>query len=384
MNRFEIIKVVTGADGGGVRTSEIEYTKELQKRDVKVSGIIIGNGDTKDTYKSLFDRSFEPGHPFPVFGGSVLKKPLNIASLLWRTFQAADYLSKNFPACDLPCVLSVRKPFLLHLSGLLSKRLDIPVLWHIPDTMNLYKRYYINYILNNYNIIPIGNSLYTLNKLGLESSDIVYPGFSKDRVVGQPQKDFKTELGISQGDVVFGMVSRLVYDKAPDIVLNAFLESKAFSEGAHLIIAGGPLESKLGSYLNDIAAKYGNGQIHLLGMIEDVKSLYHTIDIAINGRRNAEPFGISIIEAMAAGKPVIAYKAGEPSVTVVDSETGFHVEKPTKKAYRDTFDRAWEYKDKWVKMGERAKEISEYYTVEHQVSRYLEIVRRILNENDIS
>ncbi|HEY3495532.1 MAG TPA: glycosyltransferase, partial [Polyangiaceae bacterium] len=45
-----------------------------------------------------------------------------------------------------------------------------------------------------------------------------------------------------------------------------------------------------------------------------------------------EPFGISVIEGMAAGKPAVVADATGPALTVADGETGFVVPKGDAKA----------------------------------------------------
>ena len=84
-----------------------------------------------------------------------------------------------------------------------------------------------------------------------------------------------------------------------------------------------------------------------------------------------EPFGLSVIEAMACGTPVIAYPKGSMPELIVDGVTGFLV---------DSFDDA-------VAAIERAGEIdrsacrqaiNERFTVDRMADRYLELYRKLL------
>jgi len=52
---------------------------------------------------------------------------------------------------------------------------------------------------------------------------------------------------------------------------------------------------------------------------------YAAMDIAVHCSVEPEPFGRVVIEAMAAGRPVVAYAMGGPKEIVVDGETGLLV-----------------------------------------------------------
>ncbi|UAK24764.1 glycosyltransferase family 4 protein [Sphingomonas nostoxanthinifaciens] len=84
-----------------------------------------------------------------------------------------------------------------------------------------------------------------------------------------------------------------------------------------------------------------------------------------------EPFGLSVIEAMACGTPVIAYNRGSMPELIVDGVTGFLVdsfdEAVAAVARIDTIDRA----------ACRAH-VERHFTVERMAERYLELYRRIL------
>lgn len=55
---------------------------------------------------------------------------------------------------------------------------------------------------------------------------------------------------------------------------------------------------------------------------DEVKRLYHTASVLLY-TPNREPFGLTPIEAMASGTPVVAVREAGPAETVVDGETGF-------------------------------------------------------------
>jgi glycosyltransferase involved in cell wall biosynthesis len=52
-----------------------------------------------------------------------------------------------------------------------------------------------------------------------------------------------------------------------------------------------------------------------------------------------EDFGIAAVEAMAAGKPVLALRRGGATETVVDGETGLLYDEPTVESFLDALSR---------------------------------------------
>ena len=90
----------------------------------------------------------------------------------------------------------------------------------------------------------------------------------------------------------------------------------------HFVIAGeGPLEADLRS----MATMLGVGEnIHFIGRCMEIPALL-SISYACVLTSTAEGFSNSILEYMAAGKPVVATNVGGASEAIVDGETGYLV-----------------------------------------------------------
>ncbi len=104
----------------------------------------------------------------------------------------------------------------------------------------------------------------------------------------------------------------------------------------------------------------GSERLHALG---SARALLHLIGFD-------EPFGLSVIEAMACGTPVIAYRRGSMSELIIDGVTGFLV---------DSFEEAVGAVDR---IGEIDREecrahVERHFTVERMASRYLELYGRL-------
>ena len=127
-------------------------------------------------------------------------------------------------------------------------------------------------------------------------------------------------FGIADDAPVFSFVARLVERKGQVDAIQAFSRVVREVPSAHLLIAGdGPLGGVLEKLVQELSLVE---RVKLLGYRRDVPALLAASDAFVHPSRK-EPFGLSILEAMAAGLPTIAYREGGP-VEVI-REGGFLV-----------------------------------------------------------
>ncbi len=108
----------------------------------------------------------------------------------------------------------------------------------------------------------------------------------------------------------------------PNKGFDVLLDSVARVEGLYLWLAG---EGALEGELKRRAASLGiEGRVRFLGWREDTASLLAACDMLVSSSR-VEPLGNTIIEAWAAGKPVIATSCSGPAELVSDERNGLLV-----------------------------------------------------------
>jgi glycosyltransferase involved in cell wall biosynthesis len=130
-------------------------------------------------------------------------------------------------------------------------------------------------------------------------------------------------LARRDSEVIIGAFSRLSPEKGVPGVLNAMSMLVTRHPQARLVIVGdGPQRSEL----QDLAARLGIGdRVEFLGFRSDARSLMTQIDIFVHAPVY-EGFGLVMLEAMAAGRPVVvAGSRGGPREVVIDGETGLVV-----------------------------------------------------------
>lgn len=118
------------------------------------------------------------------------------------------------------------------------------------------------------------------------------------------------------------MVARLTGAKGLDVAVKAAIQS-----GFRLIIAG-----ESGGYYtaHKNLMRIGAGHVEFLGYVSDEELVgLYTNAKAFLALATDEDFGITPVEAMSCGTPVIAYKGGGYTETVIDKKTGLFFSEDT-------------------------------------------------------
>jgi glycosyltransferase involved in cell wall biosynthesis len=97
-----------------------------------------------------------------------------------------------------------------------------------------------------------------------------------------------------------------------DVLLDAVPEMQRRRPGLQVVVAGGPVAGKeeFGRRLAARAAALPG--VHWLGPQDDVAELIADLDVLVLPSTEPEPFGLSVVEALASGVPVVATAAGGP------------------------------------------------------------------------
>lgn len=156
-------------------------------------------------------------------------------------------------------------------------------------------------------------------------------------------------------------LGRLVDFKSPDRTIRAFEIARARGMNGTLVMAGdGPL--RVSCELLRLRSPY-KAAIRILGSVgpQEAEALLSVSDIFtqhnVTGEvtRQSECFGVSIVEAMASGLPVVGTRSGAVPETVVDGETGILVEPGDDEAQADAFLRLAKDPDLRQQMGDAGR-----------------------------
>ena len=156
--------------------------------------------------------------------------------------------------------------------------------------------------------------LYRLVRSGIDVREYRTPSQARERV--------REQLGFDAADVVVGTLACLKAQKAPlDFVEAARLARRSNPRLRFFIAGDGPLR---GAVEERIASAGLSGDIKLLGWRRDAADLVHAMDLFLLTSR-FEGLPRAVLQAMAAGVPVIATAVDGTPEVVIDRETGILV-----------------------------------------------------------
>lgn len=119
----------------------------------------------------------------------------------------------------------------------------------------------------------------------------------------RPPRSVRSELGLSEDHIVCGITARLVAQKGHHDLIHAFAMARAQCPLLRLVIAGdGPLRRELEDRVH---REHLQESVFFTGYRRDVGDVLASLDIFVHPSR-WEGFGLSILEAMACGLPIIA------------------------------------------------------------------------------
>jgi len=148
---------------------------------------------------------------------------------------------------------------------------------------------------------------------GIETSNIKVP--SNDDI-----QNLRNALEIPQSAKVILSASRLEPEKSVDLIVRAFATIRRDIPNVLLVIAGGG--SELPSLRNLVSQLAIMPHVRFVGFRSDVSTLMSMADVLVIASE-AEPFGLSILESMSLGTPVVAANSGGPREIIDDGVTGF-------------------------------------------------------------
>jgi glycosyltransferase involved in cell wall biosynthesis len=192
------------------------------------------------------------------------------------------------------------------------------------------------------------------------------------------EENYLKDLGIKSVGKIVVTIATLTPVKGIEYLLHAAKSVICgYPDTQFLIVGEGPLLESLKNLAIDFGIK---DSVHFLGRRNDVEKILFSSDIFVLASLS-EAFPFTVIEAMAAEKPVIATNVGAIPEIIINNKSGLIVPVESSSDLADAMFSLLSDNVLMRKMGEAGKEIVEKkYRLEQVVSRYVERYVNIINK----
>jgi glycosyltransferase involved in cell wall biosynthesis len=271
------------------------------------------------------------------------------------------------------------------LGGIASRLARLPVVWYVRDRIadGYLPRRTARVVRRAARLIPqhvIANSKATVETLGempAGRASVGYPGL--------PTSLLKTAPGGSAGQSAVGLIGRISPTKGQDVFLRAAAQVAKDHPSARFRVIGSALfnEREFETEVRAMPADLGIAeQVSFTGFVDDVSAELRSLRAFVHASPVPEPFGQAVIEAMAAGIPVIATRAGGV-VEILDGRSGDYgvlVEPGDDKCLADAIRWVLDHPQESNDMAARAyRRVASTFTIQHTARHLTEVWYRTLD-----
>jgi len=208
---------------------------------------------------------------------------------------------------------------------------------------------------------------------------VIHNGVDGSRFDVAPDPRLRDSLGVAGSGPIVTVVANLHRSKGHPVFLQAWTSVlRAFPHAQALLVGGGPLRGQVESQL---AALGVTGSVHLLGSRQDVPALLALTDVVAHPSLR-EGFPNAVLEALAAGRPVVATDAGGTREAIVDGRTGLLVPPGDASALAAGLVRLLSNPDEARALGEAGRRlVAEHFQISTMVRAHEAAYDRVLSDS---
>lgn len=220
------------------------------------------------------------------------------------------------------------------LSGALAARLaHMPHVWHVREitatNSALWRWYGALMLRSSQRVLCVSQSAadqfaaYPLR----QRAHVIYDGVDPDRIAYPLGRAFaRQSFDLPDDALVVGTMGYLNPRKGADVLIEAIAQAKGRYGGRVIALIAGEPYPGYEAYVEGLRARVHTlglaGDVVFAGFLNDVARFYAAIDLFALPTHEPEGFGLTLLEASAAGLPVIATRLGGACEVIDDGITG--------------------------------------------------------------
>ena len=194
---------------------------------------------------------------------------------------------------------------------LAAKLCGIPITLHIHNPEDLRICNFHTFLADNVFLVSnaVSEAVIGYEKIKNKST-LLYNYVNVSNI--QKGYNIRVNLGFSKEDILVGVIGQITPEKGTDLLIKVAENLIKIYPNLHFIFAGRTGENQerfLKKTIKYINKKKLNKNIHILGIRNDIPNILASINLFCLATK-AETFCIALVEAMAAGLPIIASAVG--------------------------------------------------------------------------
>jgi PAS domain S-box-containing protein len=197
---------------------------------------------------------------------------------------------------------------------------------------------------------------------------------------GRTKAELRRELALPDGDLVI-YTGRLSRAKGLMTLMEAWAHIAPRQRHAHLVLVGGgdrSFDNCEVQLRNHVAEERLQLQVTFVGHVADVTPYLASSDLFIQCSES-EGFGMSLIEAMAAGLPSISTPVGVATEVVAADRNGWLTPVGDSQALTAVIEQAFAARGRWSEMSTQARAaVQSKFDFETVAGRYLQLFKQLL------
>lgn len=270
-----------------------------------------------------------------------LREALNPIAVDFVPFDIRDDGFKRTPAelySELEAIVRSHRIDLLHANSLsmsrwiggIAERLPIPCTGHLRDIVQL-SRAAVADLNRLAGMVTVSNATREFHLgQGLDAGNVqtIYNGVDCELFQPRPKTgSLASSLGIPPDATIVGSIGQICLRKGFDLIPEVASRLPTREQRIHFVLAGERYSQKDESraFEADLARRFAAAGLadhfHRLGFRQDVSGLLHEFDVLFHPARQ-EPLGRVLLEAAAAGCPIVASDVGGTSEIIVPESSG--------------------------------------------------------------
>ncbi len=177
----------------------------------------------------------------------------------------------------------------------------------------------------------------------------------------QCNKSFREEIGVPNNSFLVCTIGPVIKEKGYDNYAEAARQILGKRQDVRFISVGDIGDKELFTSIQNILGDLISMRyVQFIGYRNDIGRILKEIDLYVVSSQS-ESFGLAAVEAMSAGKPVVATRCGGPEEIVIDGETGIMVPVNNSKELVDAIIYLMNNPDKRNEMGLKGKKRFEMF-----------------------